>query len=209
VYALAAGTVPGQGAVIWSTAAPTRTREEMPTVAIPRPLEYIVLDDNSRFEIDRDCVIGRDPRGSDAVQRGLRPIRIQDGTGRMSRAHVEIRRLNGEVCIVDRSSTNGVFMRQPGQQAWTRLAPWEPVRWVAGASVRIASRTLRLEAPATQPRPRTNPAIRPAGATRRARGAGVAKTQWPQGPRLAHPPNVNVPRRMARSSAVDSRSARL
>jgi RND superfamily putative drug exporter len=169
VYALAAGTVPGQGAVIWSTAAPTRTREEPPTVAIPRPLEYIVLEDNSRFEIDRDCVIGRDPRGSDAVQRGLRPVRLQDGTGRMSRAHVEIRRLNGDVYVVDLSSTNGVFMRQPGLQAWTRLAPWEPVRWVAGASVRIGSRTLRLEAPATQPRQRTNPAIRPTGATRRAR----------------------------------------
>jgi RND superfamily putative drug exporter len=196
VYALAAGTVPGQGAVIWSTGAPTRTCEETPTVAIPRPLGYIVLEDNSRFEIDRDCVIGRDPNGSDAVRRGLRPVRIQDGTGRMSRAHMEIRRLNGDVYIIDRGSTNGVFLRQPGQQPWTRIASWESVRWTAGASVRIGSRTLRLEAPATPPRPRTNPAIRPAGATRRA-----------QGQRFAHPPNVNVPRRMARNSAVDALDA--
>jgi RND superfamily putative drug exporter len=145
VYALAAGTVPGQGAVVWSTRAASPTTGEATTVAIPRPLGCIILDDNSRFEIDKDCVIGRDPHGSDAVRRGLRPVRMQDGTGRMSRAHVEIRRLNGDVHIVDRGSTNGVFLRQPTQQAWTRLAPWEPVRWLPGASVRIGSRTLRLE----------------------------------------------------------------
>jgi putative drug exporter of the RND superfamily len=184
VYALAAGTVPGQGAVIWSTravSATTRTpavpvRGDMlsaaPTAAIARPLGCIVLDDNSRFEIDRDCVIGRDPHGSDAIRRGLRPVRIEDRTGRMSRAHVEIRRINGEVLIVDRGSTNGVFLCQSAQQAWTRLAPWEPVPWLPGACIRVGSRTLRLQTPATQPRPRTNPAIRPAGATSRGRGVG-------------------------------------
>jgi RND superfamily putative drug exporter len=157
VYALAAGTVPGQGAVIWPTrAAPAIRRTPAPpargdtlssaaTVAIAQPLGCIILDDNSRFEIDKDCVLGRDPHGSDAVRRGLRPVRIEDRTSRMSRAHVEIRRLNGEVFIVDRGSTNGVFLREPAQRTWTRLAAWEPVRWLPGASVRIGGRILRLE----------------------------------------------------------------
>lgn len=157
VFALAAGTVPGHGAVIWSTGAPTRTCDEAPTVAIPRPLGCIVLEDNYRIAIDRDCVIGRDPHGSDAVRRGLRPIRIADGTGRLSRAHVEILRLNGGVQIVDRASTNGVFLRRPGQQSWIRIAPWEPVRWTPGTALRIGGRTLRLETPVLRPRLRRQP----------------------------------------------------
>ncbi len=105
VYALTEGTVPGLGAVVWSThapsapvlapAVPSPARSDRlstaPTVQLARPKRWIVLDDNSRFEIDRDCVLGRDPHDSDAVERGLRPVRIDDRTGEMSRAHVEIR----------------------------------------------------------------------------------------------------------------------
>jgi RND superfamily putative drug exporter len=145
VYALAAGTVPGRGAVIWSTGAPTRTCEDAPTAAIPRRPGYIVFEDNSRFGIDRGCVIGRDPHDSDAVRRGLHPVRLADRSRRLSRAHVEIRRVSGEVFIVDLGSTNGAFLRHSAQQAWTRLAPWEPVRWPPGAPVRIGGRTLRFE----------------------------------------------------------------
>ena len=117
-----------------------------------------ILDDNSRFEIDRDCVLGRDPHDSDAVERGLRPVRIDDRTGEMSRAHVEIRLVNGDVVIVDRHSTNGVFVRDPAQHGWTRLAPWEPAKWLPGASVLIGGRTLHLHAPTTH-RPLQRPHV--------------------------------------------------
>ncbi len=174
VYTLAAGTVPGQGAVIWSThaaSAPTRPPAPVPpvrggmlsaalTAPIRRPPGCIILDDNSRFEIDRDCVIGRAPHDSDAVRRGLRPIRIEGRTCGMSRAHGEIRRVNGAVFIVDRGSTNGIFLRKPGQQAWSRLAPWEPAIWPPGASVRIGNRFLRLQAPTAHRSPPGNPAAR-------------------------------------------------
>ena len=65
----------------------------------------------------------------------------------MSRAHVEVRIVNGEVVIVDRNSTNGVFVREPAQQGWTRLAPWQPATWRPGAYVQIGGRILRLHVP--------------------------------------------------------------
>jgi RND superfamily putative drug exporter len=109
---------------------------------------YVVLDDNARFDIDRDCLIGCAPNKSDAAQLGLRPIRIEDRTGELSDAHAEIRWVNNEVVIVDRESANGVFMCAPGRRTWTRLTPWQPTRWLPGASVRIGNRILQLEAPA-------------------------------------------------------------
>jgi RND superfamily putative drug exporter len=125
-------------------------RPVRPPAAVGGPLVFVILDDNSRFELDRDCVIGSDPDASDAVRQGLRSIRIQGRTGGISRAHAEIRRNNDEVLLVDRGSTNGVFLHGPGQQAWTRIRPWQPVRWFPGASVRIGSRILRLHVAAPQ-----------------------------------------------------------
>jgi putative drug exporter of the RND superfamily len=121
---------------------------EPATVQLRQRRRYVVLDDNSRFDIDRDCLIGCAPNKSDTVQLGLRPIRIEDRTGAMSDAHAEISWANGEVVIVDRESATGVFMCIPGRRAWTRLTPWQPTRWVPGASVRIGNRILELEAPA-------------------------------------------------------------
>lgn len=156
VYKLTAGTVPGQGAVVWSPGAPAPAPVATPAPApmaapapapmaqLPQPRRWVFLDDNSRFEIDRDCVIGRAPHGSDAAKRGLHPVRIDDHAGQMSRAHAEVRMANGELVIVDCNSTNGVFVREPSQQGWTRLAPWEPVAWRPGGYVQLGGRILRL-----------------------------------------------------------------
>lgn len=108
-------------------------------------LECVVLDDDSRFILDRDCVVGRYPHSCDAVRRGLRPIRIDVRADGMSRAHLEIRRVDGRVFIIDRQSRNGVAIRAAGQTQWTRIAPWTPIVWLPGMSVRIGSRILRLE----------------------------------------------------------------
>ncbi|WP_179475292.1 MFS transporter [Mycolicibacterium vinylchloridicum] len=116
------------------------------TVQIQRNLESVVLDDASRFILDRDCVVGRDPHGCDAVRRGLRPIRIDARSNGMSRAHLEIRSIGGRVYIIDRESRNGVAIRPAGKTKWTRITPWKPIVWLPGMSVRIGSRILRLEA---------------------------------------------------------------
>jgi hypothetical protein len=122
-----------------------------PTVRMHRNLEYVVLDDNSRFALDRDCVVGRDPRDCDAARSGLRPIRIDVRTNAMSRAHLEIRRVDGRVLIIDRQSKNGVAIRPAGQTQWIRIAPWTPIAWLPGMSVRIGCRILRLEAAGQRP----------------------------------------------------------
>jgi MFS family permease len=116
------------------------------TVQVQRNLESIVLDDASRFVLDRDCVVGRDPHACDAVRRGLRPIQIDARSNGMSRAHLEIRSIGGRVYIIDRESRNGVAIRPAGKTKWTRITPWKPVVWLPGMSVRIGSRILRLEA---------------------------------------------------------------
>jgi RND superfamily putative drug exporter len=113
---------------------------------LSRPKRWAVLDDNSRFEIDRDCVIGRDPNGSESVKRGLAPVCIEDHAGAMSRAHVEVRIINADLVIVDPNSTNGVFLREPTQLGWTKLTPWEPATWRPGAYVQLGGRILRLHA---------------------------------------------------------------
>jgi RND superfamily putative drug exporter len=120
---------------------------EPATIRVRQRRRYVVLDDNSRFDIDQDCLIGCAPHKSDADQLGLRPIRIEDRTGAVSNAHAEIRWVNSEVVIVDRESANGVFMCAPGRRTWSRLAPWQPTIWLPGASVRIGNRILQLEAP--------------------------------------------------------------
>jgi RND superfamily putative drug exporter len=124
---------------------PKPTALTAPTVRIRRPLGYIVLEDNSRFEIDRDCVVGRDPHASNGARGGLRPVRIEGLTGGMSRVHIEIRRVNGQVFVVDVGSRNGILLREPATRGWTRLAPWQPTLWRPGAAVRIGCRTLRFE----------------------------------------------------------------
>ncbi|KAA0110640.1 MFS transporter [Mycolicibacterium sp. P1-5] len=115
------------------------------TVQLYRRPERVVLDDNSRFALDRDCVVGRDPHGCDAARRGLRPIQIGLRANGMSRAHLEIRNVFGRLYIIDRQSRNGVTIRPAGHSEWTRIAPWKPVVWLPGMSVRIGSRVLRLE----------------------------------------------------------------
>jgi RND superfamily putative drug exporter len=74
----------------------------------------------------------------------------------VSDAHAEIRWVDSGVVIVDRESTNGVFMCAPGRRAWARLTPWRPTPWLPGASVRIGNRILQLEAPPEASRGKTS-----------------------------------------------------
>jgi FHA domain len=154
---------------------PARRQPPLPqtTVQIHRQLEYVVLDDNSRFTLDRDCVVGRDPHDCDAARRGLRPIRIDVRANGMSRAHLEIRRASGRVFIIDRQSRNGVAIRPAGQTQWIRIAPWKPMAWLPGTSVRIGSRILCLEVAGQRPTVPNEPIIPIAVST-----AKPANNQW-------------------------------
>ena len=156
VYSLTDGTVPGQGAVVWcqpaaGTPAPPRipvapaaqTPQAQAPVYAPTK-RWLLLDDHTSVDLDRDSVLGRGPQNSDAAQRGLRPVTVDDVTEQLSRAHLEVRIVNGDVVITDRQTTNGSFIRDASALGWSRLEPWVPTLWRPGAAVRIGGRTLVL-----------------------------------------------------------------
>ncbi|WP_063048814.1 FHA domain-containing protein [Nocardia arthritidis] len=109
------------------------------------PLGVLLLDDGTSFVLDNDCVLGREPEYSAAVARGARPIRLEDSSGGMSRAHAEIRLVDWDVTVVDGGSTNGTHIRHPGRQDWVRAAPGLPVTLAPGAQIQLGGRVLTFD----------------------------------------------------------------
>lgn len=115
------------------------------------PLGMLVLDDGMTYLLAADAVIGRDPEHSEAAQRGLIPLRVDDTSGGMSRAHAEVHLVNWDVQLVDRGSTNGTRTRLPGYRDWIRLTANQPMVLVPGTEVMIGNRVLRFEPAAPPP----------------------------------------------------------
>ncbi|MFB7721576.1 FHA domain-containing protein [Nocardia sp. NPDC056100] len=115
------------------------------------PLGMLVLDDGMTYMLATDAVAGRDPEQSEAARAGLAPLKIDDSSGGMSRAHAEIRLVNWDVTVVDRGSTNGTRVRPPGYRDWIRLQPNQPMLLLPGAEVMLGNRVLRLEPIAPPP----------------------------------------------------------
>lgn len=115
------------------------------------PLGMLILDDGMTYVVSTDAVIGRDPENSESARAGLVPLRIDDASGGMSRAHAEIRLVNWDITVVDRGSTNGTRVRLPGYRDWVRLQPNQPMTLLTGAEVMLGNRVLRLEPVAPPP----------------------------------------------------------
>ncbi|MGS2808738.1 FHA domain-containing protein [Nocardia sp. MW-W600-9] len=115
------------------------------------PLGMLVLDDGMTYLLAADAVIGRDPENSEAAQRGLIPLRVDDTSGGMSRAHAEVHLVNWDVQLIDRGSTNGTRTRLPGYRDWIRLTPNQPMALIPGTEVMIGNRVLRYEPAAPPP----------------------------------------------------------
>lgn len=124
---------------------------QAPAEVIRPPLGMLVLDDGMTYLLTADAVIGRDPENSDAAQRGLVPVKIEDSSGGMSRAHAEIRLMNWDITVVDRGSTNGTRARPPGYREWIPLQPNQPMVLVQGSEIMLGNRVLRLEPAAPPP----------------------------------------------------------
>ncbi|WP_405133436.1 FHA domain-containing protein [Nocardia sp. NBC_01388] len=115
------------------------------------PLGMLVLDDGMTYMLAADAVVGRDPEQSEAARAGLAPLKIDDNSGGMSRAHAEIRLVNWDVTLVDRGSTNGTRARLPGYRDWVRLQANQPMTLVPGTEMMLGNRVLRLEPVAPPP----------------------------------------------------------
>lgn len=126
--------------------------QTQPLIEVIRPpLGLLLLDDGMTYLLAADAVIGRDPDHSESVSRGMVPLKVEDTSGGMSRAHAEIRLLNWDVAVLDLGSTNGTRTRMPGYRDWLRLAPHQPMLLVPGAEVMIGNRVLRFEPAAPPP----------------------------------------------------------
>ena len=110
------------------------------------PLGLLVLDIGSTFVLDDNYLLGRNPEVDPAViQSRLRPIRLDDDSGTLSRVHAEIRLQGWDVLLIDRGSANGTHIAAAGQSGWSRLAPGTPVVLSPGTHVRTGRRTFTFE----------------------------------------------------------------
>jgi pSer/pThr/pTyr-binding forkhead associated (FHA) protein len=108
-------------------------------------LGVLVVDDGSAVVLHGSCVFGREPERSESARRGATPIRLADQSGQMSRAHAEVRLVEWEVMVVDLGSTNGTFVRLPGDPQPRRLTAGNAITLVPGAEVTIGGRVLKFD----------------------------------------------------------------
>jgi hypothetical protein len=104
-------------------------------------LGYLVFDDGKTYKLDSDYVIGRDPHGDDAVQRGeARPLVFGAGDDVISDVHARITLRDWDVLVADCGSLYGTYVWAPGTAEWRRLADDQPVTLAAGSQVMLAQR---------------------------------------------------------------------
>jgi hypothetical protein len=109
----------------------------------PRPpLGVLVLDDGTRFPLDGDYVVGREPTfDSDVIDGRARPLRINDPNGTVSRLHLRIFLVGWQVEISDLGSANGSLLQSSGAER--SLAPFEPTVIEPGTRIGIGHRSMQ------------------------------------------------------------------
>ncbi|MBZ2194720.1 FHA domain-containing protein [Occultella gossypii] len=115
------------------------------------PLGLLVLDVGATFVLDDNYVLGRNPESDAAVREGtLRPVRLDDTSGALSRVHAEIRLSGWDVVLIDRGSANGTYVAATDEQSWQRLAPNQHFVLTPGTHVRVGQRTFTFESSAAR-----------------------------------------------------------
>ena len=133
------------GAPITAGGATTDGETQMVSAFTTAPAPVLVGNDGSRVILDRNYVLGRDPRSDSAVRRGdSSPITIPDNSGAVSRVHAYIDASNSAIMIRDNNSTNGTFIASPGASEWIRLTQ-EPATLEMGWAVCIGNRVYVLQ----------------------------------------------------------------
>ncbi|WP_183095990.1 FHA domain-containing protein, partial [Nocardioides stalactiti] len=110
------------------------------TVHIADSIAALHADDGTRVPLDRDYVLGRDPRQDPTVVRGVAaPVQVDDGEQLISRIHAYVSVHGDGVTVRDAGSANGTFVAAPGAAAWTRIGP-DPTPVPVGHSLRLGLR---------------------------------------------------------------------
>jgi FHA domain len=106
------------------------------------PLGVLVLDDGTRFPLDRNYVLGREPTfDSDVIDGRARPLRINDPNGTVSRLHLRISLVGWQVEVSDLGSANGSVLQSPGDER--TLAPFAPTTIEPGTRIGIGQRSMQ------------------------------------------------------------------
>jgi hypothetical protein len=113
----------------------------------PRPpLGVLLLDDGSTFRLDVDYVVGREPQQDPEVVSGtVRPLRITDTAGVVSRRHLRVALVGWDVQVVDLGSANGTFVAIPGGPERQQLVANQPVVVRPGTQITMGRRWFRYE----------------------------------------------------------------
>lgn len=109
----------------------------------PRPsLGVLLFDDGTRFPLDGDYVIGREPAfDSDVLDGRARPLRISDPNGTVSRLHLRISLVGWRVEVSDLGSANGsVLQSSEGER---KLVPYASTAIEPGARIGIGHRIMQ------------------------------------------------------------------
>jgi hypothetical protein len=114
----------------------------------PRPpLGALLLDDGSAYVLDVDYVLGREPQQDPEVVAGaVRPLKITDVEGVVSRKHVRVALVGWEIQVVDLGSANGTFVQYPGDAQSHPLVAHQPIVVRPGTQVTMGRRWFRVEA---------------------------------------------------------------
>jgi hypothetical protein len=106
------------------------------------PLGVLVLDDGTRFPLDGDYVLGREPAfDSDVIDGRARPLRINDPNGTVSRLHLRISLIGWQVEVSDLGSANGSVLQSSGGERI--LVPFVPTMIEPGARIGIGHRSMQ------------------------------------------------------------------
>ena len=126
--------------------APVRTDNTYMVTGTRPPLGCLVSDDGTLWRLDAGYLVGSNPAADPTARGGIaRPMTLE-GT-EMSPAHAEIRLAGWDVEVVDRSSSGGTFVFEPGAQSWERLRPYEPRTLRPGTHVAFGQRIVTFLTP--------------------------------------------------------------
>lgn len=114
----------------------------------PRPpLGALLLDDGSAYVLDVDYVLGREPQQDPEVVAGtVRPLKITDSEGVVSRKHVRVALVGWEIQVVDLGSANGTIVQYPGDPQSHQLVAHQPIVVRPGTQITMGRRWFRVEA---------------------------------------------------------------
>jgi hypothetical protein len=109
-------------------------------------LGVLLVDDGTRYPLDRDYIIGREPvLDGDVAARRATPLRIADPAGTVSRLHLRVSLVGWQVRVEDLRSANGSVLHSP--DGARPLEPFAPTPIEPGALIGLGDRSVRYLSP--------------------------------------------------------------